>query len=222
MNNQDPFWQGLHRLRKLVEEERISCQASNRRLAAIEQMVTFIISDVYGDGTKTAAFGVDAEAEDRQTGSQKADVAAVANGTFLSADQARNLKEEDFDVILNVPQQSLRARENPKAKSWLRDCDIKGLRRRKLTLLDYFLEHPKVAVGLHNICDIYRVDEEVPRNTLAKTVLSLRRLLHQKTTKGPFILSTTVWDKSRGREEFIGNGYVMNDKFHYLVILEKF
>ena len=150
------------------------------------------------------------------------DTVAMADGKAFTGDKAQKLSGERFDVILDVPLRSMWARIDPEARSELVKCNITGWRARKRRLLAYMLEHPTTPVGLHNICTIYRDDKEVERNTLAQTICSLRRALHQTSPEGPYIVNTAVWDKSTTIEEFIGNGYVMSDQYRYLVILQDF
>lgn len=149
-------------------------------------------------------------------------VIAVADGHPVYADAAKNLNKEDFDIILDIPQQMLWVRQNPEAKGKLFKCYIEGMRARRRRLLVYILEHPAVIVSRHNICKIYRDKEPVSPNTLSQTMYNLRQLLGQKKAKGPYILTKPVWVSHRRMEQVYGSGYVMNDKFRYLVILEKF
>jgi len=157
----------------------------------------------------------------REDDSDIARVVAVANGHPVYTDAAKNLNKEDFDIILDIPQHRLRARNNPETKSELYECNIKGMRARRRRLLVYMLKHPAVKVGCHNIYKIYKDDKYVSPNTLSQTMYNLRRLLGQNNAEGPYILTKNVWVSHRGREEMDGAGYVLNDRYRYLVILER-
>jgi len=194
--------------RNVVQSQIITLQSELHKLAMMEDKLKALDSE----------FGLTAFDVEIYT----PDTVVVADGKPLSADKIRNLPQEYFDVILDIFLQSLWVRVDPKVKSELIKCDIKRWRGRKRRLLAYMLKNPEIAVGLHNIHRIYQDDKHVSSNTLAQMMRSLRTALHQINSEGPYILNTTVWDKSHGIEEFIGNGYIMSDQYHYLVILENF
>jgi hypothetical protein len=153
---------------------------------------------------------------------QEFEAVATADGRPIYAAEVGTLSKDDFDIILDIPAQKLWVRANPRSKSSLLERNIKRFREKRRRLLAYMLKHSKVRIGVHNISSIYQVDKYVPENTLAKAIEDLRRLFLQSKPAGPYILNTDIWSKSGRREEFIGKGYVMNSKCHYLVVLENF
>jgi len=200
--------QDITKTKDVVQSHIAAMQSVIRRLISIEDKVKAMDSE-FG----LATFDVEM---------QNPEAVAIADGEPLSAKKACDLQVEDFDVVFDLPLWRMWARHNPAAKSKLIECGIKRWRQRKCQLLAYMLKHPKIVIGLHNICQIYQHDKEVPANTLAQTMRSLRLTLHQTSADGSYIINTPVYERIGGIEEFIVNGYVINSKFHYLVILENF
>ena len=215
MDDFQKYNQLIHSLRQDVAERINFIQSQITTLQSELKMLALMSSKLESLSSEYGLTASDVEIHD-------SDTVVIADGKPLSANRIPYLLPKRFDVILDLVLQSMWARVDPDAKSMLVKCNIAGWRIRKLRLLAYMLEHPTIPVGLHNIHTIYRDGKEVERNTFAQTIRSLRMALHQTSPQGPYIINTTVWDRAATIEEFIGNGYVMNDRYHYLVILHDF
>ncbi len=146
---------------------------------------------------------------------------AVTDGKPLLEDQAKKLKMEEFDVILNIPEQSLKVRKKQGRKFCLVICDLNALGPKRFALFEYMLEHPHITIGVHNIHQVHLYEEGILPNTLSKCIKDLRAVLSPTGPKGPYIVNTKVINRIRRSEQITGYGYKMSSNYKYLVILKK-
>jgi len=135
----------------------------------------------------------------------------VANGKVLSKDKIEVLQVEDYDVVLDYTKRILKARIDPDAHTKLEDCQCLNFSRERLKLLRYMLEHPKMPICEETIPRIFDNVASMTQNTLAKTILTLRRCLWN----APYILTESFWGEQISKT---GSVYVLNEKYNYLVI----
>jgi hypothetical protein len=144
------------------------------------------------------------------------DVLAVADGQNVCENDMLPQNYNDFDIILDLPNNLLKVRLDPQKKSKLIDCSISHLGRRRMKLLVYMLEHPKSRICAEMIDNIYQDDHEIEPNTLSKSIRSLREVMHQDKPEANYIL--TVKDPAE-IHSMTGHFYQMNPKWRYLVIV---
>jgi len=222
MDQHEPTWKALIHLDKMVQQELLAHQARGARLDAMVKEVALLRSHLHHDSGTTGMPLTDPRVESVGTCLQPNEVVAITNGVALPAKRAGNLNLKEFDIVFDIPTIRLWARPNPKVKSKLTEYSIKGLKRRRLTLLEFMLSHPRIVISPHKAGEIYQADVEVPPNTLSRTMLEFRRLLKQENPEGPYIIRERIWERVRTRDEFVGTGYMFNPEFHYLVVLKNF
>jgi len=135
--------------------------------------------------------------------------------TFDSLPGFPDQEFEDFDVVLDLPQVRLLARENPATHTPLRDCYPPKLRPLRLRILRYLLLHPGERIGIGNIT---RIDKELCDMThegLAATIYRFRCLLFLKGPDGPYIITDYGIDSAISETGF---GYYANPQWKYHVI----
>lgn len=143
---------------------------------------------------------------------------AVADGKTLSKIQAHKLNRDTFDIVLDIPAQSLKAINGKNHK--LSDCDLSILGPKRFSLLVFMLEHPLETIGIHNIHMIPSYEEGILANSLSKSIHLLRDVLQPATCKADYIISAKVITRPLKCEITTGFGYRMNPDFKYLVILK--
>jgi len=136
---------------------------------------------------------------------------AIANGKVLSKEKIEDLRIDDYDVVLDYTKRILKARIDPDEHTKLEDCQCLNFSRERLKLLRYMLEHPNMPICKETISWIFDNIASMTSNTLAKTILTLRRCLWN----APYILTESSWGESISRT---GSVYLLNEKYNYLVI----
>lgn len=139
---------------------------------------------------------------------------AIANGRLLLPEKMQNINEDDYDVILDCANCTLRARKDPDRRSKLEKCDCTGIGRDRLKLLRSWLENPHLLICEETIPQIFGDIASMTPNALARAILDLRGCLWN----GPYILTESVWGESISRT---GSVYVLSQKYKYLVIKHK-
>jgi hypothetical protein len=138
---------------------------------------------------------------------------AIANGRRLTAAEFAKLDEEDYDVVLNLTNGTLRVRRKPGSPSKLKRSPLKKIGGHRIEVLEYMLTHP----GRHFSADtVYgRFGEKRLANTFTKTISTLRQALGTPGPQNPYILTAPAWEESAQARACI---YVLNEKHNYLVI----
>jgi hypothetical protein len=139
---------------------------------------------------------------------------AIANGKTLLNNNIKELKEEDYDIVLDYTKRILKARKCPEKSSKLEECYPTNFSRERMRLLRYMLEHPNMPICKETITQIYDNLASMTSNTLAKTIVTLRRCLWN----APYILTEKFWGETMSKT---GSVYVLNEKYNYLVIRYK-
>lgn len=155
--------------------------------------------------------------EDVRIGTDSANAVVVADGKPLTVNQTSLLEKDSFDIVLDIPNQSLKIRED----HLFPDCDLGILGKKRFNLLENMLENPHTTIGVHNVHLVPLYEEGIEANSLSKSIGVLRSILQPAGHKGPWIVNTKVIRKSSMGEQITGYGYRMSPNYKYLVILEK-
>ena len=139
---------------------------------------------------------------------------AIANGKLLSLQQFQNLKNDNYDVILDYIDRTLFARKKPDRPSKLEKCNCKGIGPHKLKLLRFMFEYPKVPICEETIDRVYGNKACMSPGALTKAIGEVRKALWQ----APYIITESDWGESVSHT---GSVYLLNDKFKYLVVRYK-
>ncbi len=141
----------------------------------------------------------------------------IANNRKLPETEPSYIIEDVYDIILDMPANSLRYRKDPASQSSLQDADLKGIGSHRIKILAYMLEHPGDPFHANNIYRAYTGPaERVAPNTFTKTIGTLRKSLGQNDTTGPYIVKQFDWDGITDRKQ--GYVYQMSSEWRYLVI----
>lgn len=196
------FEQEIREIQQLLAEENLSRQASQKRFTIIEQKLSMLkIDDDFNDNNTTKV--------------SQPKIIAIANGCKVPDKDFPNIKDNNFDVVLNIPTHTLKARKNPAKRTKLEICSCRNIGNYRLTLLIYFLEHPGVYVCAESIHKVYGPSARIAPNTLASAVKIFRKAVKQSGTHGPYVLTEFVWGPSVSRSGYF---YTFNPKWSYLVI----
>jgi DNA-binding winged helix-turn-helix (wHTH) protein len=144
---------------------------------------------------------------------------AVADGKPLTKEQANELNIHNFDVVLDIPGQSLKV-VNGKTHKFI-EGNLNILGQKRFSLLEFLLENPRTIIGVHNIHLVNRYEEGILPNTLSRCIGVLRRFLQPAGSKGSYIINAKVVSRSTKSEQFTGHGYKINTNYRCLVILKK-
>jgi hypothetical protein len=136
---------------------------------------------------------------------------ALASGKFLSPEQMKKTRTDNYDVVLNCIERKLFARKVPEKHTKLEKCDCKNIGKDRLKLLRYMLEHPRVPICEKTIPYVYGDIASMSANALAKAISHLRKCLWQ----APYIRTEPDWGESISQT---GSMYLLNEKYKYLVI----
>lgn len=137
----------------------------------------------------------------------------------------QKIDDEDYDLILSLPDQSLRFRMDPASHSPLISTDFDGIGPQRMQILIYMLENPGTSFHAGNISKAYppRLYSNKPDalsvGTFAKTISDFRKILRQTRTKGPYLVTTFDWDGVTQLKK--GAVYMINPQWKYLVIRQK-
>lgn len=134
---------------------------------------------------------------------------AFANGKGLTQKAFSKIKENDFDVILNMRNNRLRFRQDPAQKSDLIDSKLENIGRRRIAFLAYMIKNPAVYISVDNVPQFYDPLAEIEPNTVSKTIQKLRRALG--SSKQTYIVTEKPWENDYC-------SYKLNPKWRYLLI----
>jgi hypothetical protein len=143
---------------------------------------------------------------------------AVADGKSLARVQADKLDRDSFDIVLDIPEQSLRVKDEKKHQ--FLDCDLNILGPKRFSMLEYMLEIPRTTIGVHNVHLVPLYEEGIQANSLSKCIHDLRTFLQPTGNKGPYIINAKVISRTTKSEQITGYGYRMSPNYKYLVILK--
>jgi len=192
------------KLRQQLAEERRFHESSIHRIAEMEAKLSMLINGFESSSLKTSRQAV--------TSSW-----AVANGHPVLAEEFGQIKEDDFDVILNIPANSLKYRKYPVEHTKLKESKFENIGVHRMQIFAYMLEHPCKPFYSENIYKAYTSIPEVKEpNTFTKTIGALRKALEQADTTGPYIIKQFDWNGITDRKR--GYVYQINPDWRYLVI----
>ncbi len=137
--------------------------------------------------------------------------AVIASGKQLNIESG-NIDYEKFDIILNIPQNTLCYRQDPANHTELKEANLENIGSRRISFLIYLLKHPSRFISIDNLHCFYKHSENIgDANTLAKTISLLRRALGNSGKRNPYILTK----KSFGDSPYV---YKLNLQWSYLLI----
>lgn len=141
-------------------------------------------------------------------------ITAFDNGRKIHTDSSA-LDRDKYDVILDLPQQALFARQNSDKHSKLERCSTDNIGATRMKLLRYMLEHPGSAIYPEMMARIGKDYDLITHNTLAASIRCLRKAIQNGNRKGPYIVTERTFGES---VTYTGSVYRLNPKYHYLVI----
>ena len=130
------------------------------------------------------------------------------NGTVLSNANLQNIKECEYDLILDMTTKSLKYRKDPASKSKLLESKLEGVGPERIQPLAYLLEHPNRYYSIEN--------SQTTTTTLSQTIRILRKAIEQKGPKGSYIETVGRWEGSSN------TAYRLVTKWQYLLIKENY
>jgi len=141
----------------------------------------------------------------------------TTNGRARAVTQQSNVNEDNYAVVLNLKNHSLRYRKDPEINSPLIEGKLKGIGPHRMKIFAYMLEHPDVSFHGGNIANAYcSYTEKLSDNTFTKAIGVFRKVLGQHDTSGPYIVVNIDWEGITGKTR--GHVYRVNSKWRYLVI----
>lgn len=144
-------------------------------------------------------------------------ISGPSNGCKFPPDQLDSIVEENFDVILDVRNNSLRYRKDPTKHTSLKESKHKKIGPHRMRFLAFMLEHPDYPFHCENIYRVYGDIEEIKTaSAFSKTIAALRDAFEQKDTSGPYIVKQPDVEGATGLKR--GYIYKINPKWKYRVI----
>lgn len=141
----------------------------------------------------------------------------IANGHNLPIQQLSDIKEVDFDVIMDTTTNSLRFRKDPVKRTKLKESKLEKVGSHRMKILAYMLEHPGEPFHAGNIgSDLIAGSGERARNTFTKSIAVIRKTLDQGNMSEPYLVKRFDWDGITGLKQ--GCVYKINSERKYLVI----
>jgi len=141
---------------------------------------------------------------------------ATVNGHRLGEEEFRRLAEDDYDVILDMTNHTLRYRGDPVQHSPLIPSSLEGIGPERLKVCAFLLGHPSQRMCADTLPPLLgEPDEIMEPEALAQTILRLRKALGTPGPQNPYILTEPAWGESRRRGAGV---YVLNSKWKYLLI----
>ena len=122
---------------------------------------------------------------------------------------------EEYDVVLDIPNTTLRTRLNPGQHSPLEERELIHLGSFRLRLLIYMLEKRNARICADNIHLVYGPSSSMEPGTLAKTIQIFRNVLQPQIRPSSYILTETAWGESLSKS---GCVYTMNTQWKHLVL----
>jgi hypothetical protein len=196
MDNYSSKIQLVDEIRQVLAQERSARQESIRRFERIEQMIGQMLSWPQTESSLSAI----------------SEPIMVAKGRILSQRKAKTISRDDFDVVLDIRNGTLAARQNSAGHSVLKICKCGKLGYFRLQLLQYMLENPGRTLSTAIAAQIYKT-HKVSGNSLAAAIRSFRKAIQNGDKNGPYLLTINKFSKSGG-----GPVYAMNSQRRYLVI----
>jgi len=141
---------------------------------------------------------------------------ATVNGRRFSDQEFHDFNEDDFDVILDLTDHSLRYRPNPSQHGSLSLSPLKDLGPERMRVLTFMVAHPTRRICSETMPALAgEPDYEMEPGALAQTIRLLRRALGTSGKQNPYILTEPAWGESRRRGASV---YLLNPEWQYLLI----
>jgi len=143
---------------------------------------------------------------------------ALENGKSINKSillKAMKSNYQQYDIVWNQTEYTLRARQYPDNKSPLQECSLANIGPTRLKILEYLLAHPGFALGIENLINIDRAFELIEPNTLAQSIRLLRRMLQPEIKHNLYILKKRIYNLAVSRT---GWAYIANPNRTYLIV----
>ena len=145
--------------------------------------------------------------------------AAIENGRKISAIELSHINKEDFDLIIDITTNTLKFRKNPTKKTGLKKAKLKGVGPHRMQIFARMIARPGHSFHGENIGkDCVSGTGERARNTFAKSLCELRKVVRQTDFSGPYIIKQFDWHAASGGKRSCL--YKINTEWSYLLICE--
>lgn len=136
-------------------------------------------------------------------------------------DQLPDINEEDFDLVLNFTNNTLKFRKNPDRKTKLKKADLTGIGFHRLQILACMIRHPGRPFNGDLISSDYIGGSGIgARNTFIKAICDFRKAIEQQDSTGPYIIKQLGGDGvTRGKRTCV---YMLNPNRRYLVVKNEY
>ena len=143
--------------------------------------------------------------------------AAIENGRKISTHELSHINEEDFDLIIDITTNTLKFRKNPAKKTRLKKANLKGVGPHRMHVFARMIARPGYSFHGENIGkDCVSGSRETARNTFAKSLCELRKVVGQTDFSGPYIIKRFDWNGASGGKRSCL--YKIDTKWSYLLI----
>ena len=148
--------------------------------------------------------------------SSRVEQVVIADGQRLSRKLIAALNDDDYDVILNMTNCSLRFRRDPTKRNKLEVSKLIGIGPHRIRILAILLEHPGRPISWENLPNWLGTDDQ-PNSPEAfvKSISELRKALGVLGRSNPYIIDEPAWTLSSRKR---ARAYTANLKWKYLVI----
>jgi hypothetical protein len=132
-------------------------------------------------------------------------------------DQLPDINEEDFDLVLNFTNNTLKFRKNPDRKTKLKKADLTGVGFHRLQILACMIRQPGRPFNGDLISSDYIGGSGLgARNTFIKAICDFRKAIEQQDSTGPYIIKQLGGGGvTRGKRTCV---YMLNPNRRYLVV----
>lgn len=141
---------------------------------------------------------------------------AIVNGRRLTDNELQNLREDNYDVILDLTPGTLHYREDPEGHSPLRLSDLRGIGPYRIKILTFMIERLGTPLCADSADDLLGETERIANpESFTKSISILRQALGGAGRRNPYIISIAAWESSRRRRAC---AYLLNPQWQYLLI----
>ena len=140
----------------------------------------------------------------------------IVNGRRLTENEAQAVDDNDYDVILDMTDATLRYRGSPEQHSKLRLANLQEAGPHRIRILAIMIERFGVPLWAEKADDLLGESPKVTQpEAFTKSISVLRRNLGGGGRGNPYIESVRAWQSPRS-----GNAcaYQLNPKWKYLLI----
>lgn len=195
--------QAISKFRQSLASQKQDHLASIEQITSLEQELELFAENLPSANAGTVASG-------------EAERIMIANGRRLTQDEIRSVKEDDFDVVLNMTTHRLRRRQDPANHTKLRESRLQGIGPHRVKILAYMLEYPDSCICAENAPTAYDDPDDIKTpNAFTKTISLLRQALCTGGRANPYVRDEPAWELSSRRN---ARAYRMDPRWRYLLV----